>query len=450
MKDIKQLPLFKDFDGYSPKYHFFKNSLFGQIHDSIPWDQLVACLPEERSGRGAPSWFGAKGMFALMFLKSYLNISDRQLLERFNTDWSLQYFCGKVLAENQQIKDMTILTRVRAYLEKHCEWEMLQDVLITHWKQDVNNSHVLLMDATCYESYIRYPTDVKLLWECCEWIFEKQLFQLCGDLGIKKPRSKYREQKLAQAVYSKKKKKSFKETLRRRSALVYLLGKGLGQLQQILNAHKGAGVDLKDFARLAVIKKVHTQQEFLLTHAPSELKDRIVSLHKPYLRPIVRGKENKAVEFGAKAHILQVDGLAFIDKLDFNAFNECTRLKLSVAKHSYFFGPVYQLGADRIYATNNNRTFCTAKKLFTTFPKKGTKKLSKSEQTLRSELSKQRATVMEGVFGTQKNFYGLGKIKVKGEKREKLMIFFGIMTANSVKIAKRRAEKENPPEKKVA
>ena len=209
-------------------------------------------------------------------------------------------------------------------------------------------------------------------------------------------------------------------------------------------------MDLKDFARLAVIKKVHTQQEFLLTHAPSELKDRIVSLHKPYLRPIVRGKENKAVEFGAKAHILQVDGLAFIDKLDFNAFNECTRLKLSVAKHSYFFGPVYQLGADRIYATNNNRTFCTAKKLFTTFPKKGSKKLSKSEQTLRSELSKQRATVMEGVFGTQKNFYGLGKIKVKGEKREKLMIFFGIMTANSVKIAKRRAEKENPPEKKVA
>jgi hypothetical protein len=450
MKNTGQLPLFKDFDGYSPKYHFFKNSLFGQIHDCIPWDELVACLPEERSGRGAPSWFGGKGMFALMFLKSYLNVSDRQLLERFNTDWSLQYFCGKVLAENQQIKDMTILTRGRSYLERHCEWEKLQEVLIDHWKRDVNNTHVLLMDATCYESYIRYPTDVKLLWECCEWVFEKQLFRLCGSLGVKRPRSKYREQKISQSAYIKKRKKTFKETLKRRNALVYLLGKGIGQLQDMLNRHQGGDLELKDFARLAVIKKVHQQQEFLLTHPPSALKDRIVSLHKPYLRPIVRGKENKPVEFGAKAHILQVDGLTFIDKLDFNAFNECTRLKLSVAKHKRFFGPAKQLGADRIYATNDNRRFCTANKIITCFPKKGPKELSKSEKVLSSEISKQRATVMEGVFGTNKNFYGLGKIKVKGEKREKLMIFFGIMTANSVKIAKRRAEKQLPTDQKAA
>lgn len=124
--------------------------------------------------------------------------------------------------------------------------------------------------------------------------------------------------------YFRKRKNSFKKTLKRRKALVYLLGKGIAQLQEILDDHREAGLDLKDFARLAVVKKVHTQQQFLLTNPPSELKDRIVSLHKPYLRPIVRGKENKSVEFGTKAHILQVDGLTFIDKLDFNAFNECT------------------------------------------------------------------------------------------------------------------------------
>ena len=450
MKDMAQLPLFKDFDGYSPKYHFFKNSLLGDLHDKIPWDGLVSCLPEERSGRGAPSWFGAKGMFALMFLKAYLNISDRQLIERYNSDWMLQYFCGKVLADDQQIRDMTIMTRIRAYLEKHCEWEKLQEVLINHWKHDVSNTHVLLMDATCYESYIRFPTDVKLLWECCEWIFEDQLFRICSVLGIKRPRSKYREQKIEQMAYFRKRKNSFKATLKRRRALVYLLGKGIAQLQEILDSHQGAGVDLKDFARLAVVKKVYSQQQFLLTNPPSELKDRIVSLHKPYLRPIVRGKENKPVEFGAKAHILQVDGLAFIDKLDFNAFNECTRLKLSVAKHKRFFGPAKQLGADRIYATNSNRRFCTDNKIFTCFPKKGPKKQSKPEKVLSSEISKQRATVMEGVFGTNKDFYGLRKIRVKGEKREKLMIFFGIMTANAVKLAKRKREKENPPERKAA
>ena len=60
-----------------------------------------------------------------MFLKAYLNVSDRQLIERFNTDYSLQMFCGKLLAEDRQIRDTTILTRVRKYIEEHCEWERI-------------------------------------------------------------------------------------------------------------------------------------------------------------------------------------------------------------------------------------------------------------------------------------------------------------------------------------
>src|SRR5690554_7642119 len=82
MKDTAQLQIFKDFDAYSPKYHFFKNSLFGQIHDSLPWEELAALLPEENTGPGAPKWFDARGMFALMFLKAYLNVSDRQLIRK--------------------------------------------------------------------------------------------------------------------------------------------------------------------------------------------------------------------------------------------------------------------------------------------------------------------------------------------------------------------------------
>lgn len=84
------------------------------------------------------------------------------------------------------------------------------------------------------------------------------------------------------------------------------------------------------------------------------------------------------------------------------------------------------------------------------FPKKGPRKHGKPEKTLSSEISRQRATVMEGVFGIHKEYYGLRKIRVEGEKREKLMIFFGIMAANAVKIAKRRAEKENLPHQKAA
>jgi len=449
MKDTVQLQIFKDFDGYSPKYHFFKNSLFGQIHGSIPWEELAALLPKENTGPGAPKWFDATGMFALMFLKAYLNISDRHLIERFNTDYSLQMFCGKLLAEDRQIRDTTILTRVRKYIEEHCEWEKIQSVLLEHWKRDVDNSHVLLMDATCYESYIRFPTDVKLLWESCHWVFEKQLFRLCGIFGIKRPRSKYTEQKRKQLSYFRKRKNTYRETKKRRESLVYLLGKGLKQLQEVLDMSRAECMGPEDFSRLRTVKKVLAQQAFLLDHRPEELKDRVVSLHKPYVRPIKRGKENKPVEFGMKAHMLQVDGLSFLDTMSFKNFNETTRLKLSVLKHKAVFGSTSQLGADRIYATNANRRYCTGNKIFPSFPKKGPKRRSGAEKVLAGEIARQRATVMEGVFGTHKDHYGLRKIKVKGEKREKLMVLFATMAANAVKIAKRRTG-DPPPDRKAA
>jgi IS5 family transposase len=75
-----------------------------------------------------------------------------------------------------------------------------------------------------------------------------------------------------------------------------------------------------------------------------------------------------------KVHMLQVDGLSFLDAMSFNNFNETTRLKLSVLKHKAVFGNTSQLGADRIYATNSNRRYCTGNRIFTCFPKKGPKK----------------------------------------------------------------------------
>jgi len=44
--------------------------------------------------------------------------------------------------------------------------------------------------------------------------------------------------------------------------------------------------------------------------------DRIVSISQPYLRPIIRGKQGKTVEFGAKISVsLTGKGLAHVDKL---------------------------------------------------------------------------------------------------------------------------------------
>jgi len=94
---MTQPKLFQPERFLSPKWYLFKNSNFSSMYDSIPWDRLSDCLPEEHKGPGAPRWFSAQGMFGLMFLKSYLDISDEKLIERFNTDWSLQLFYGKVI-----------------------------------------------------------------------------------------------------------------------------------------------------------------------------------------------------------------------------------------------------------------------------------------------------------------------------------------------------------------
>ena len=33
------------------------------------------------------------------------------------------------------------------------------------------------------------------------------------------------------------------------------------------------------------------------------------SIDRPYIRPIIRGKENKRVEFGTKVNNIQIDGI---------------------------------------------------------------------------------------------------------------------------------------------
>ena len=432
-----QKQLFQPREYLNPKWYYFKQTQLGKVYDSIPWDQLKDLLPKEHLGPGAPRWFSASGMFGLMFLKSYLKISDEKLIERFNTDWSLQIFCGKLLRDDQKIRDNAIVSRTRSYLAEHVDLFHLQDILIGHWKRDMNNTQVLLMDATCYESYVRFPTDVKLLWESCQWVFEKQLYKWCRLLSIKRPRSKYREQKEKQQAYDRRRKKTFKQGKKRKRSLIYLLDKGLRQLQDLLNNNPQAHLTAYDRQYIRTIRKVLAQQTFLLTHQPKELKDRIVSLPKPYIRPIVRGKENKRVEFGMKVHMLQVDGICIIDKMDFNAFNESTRLRFSVLKHKSLFGKCNQLGADRIYATNANRRYATEHKIFTSFAKKGPKTDLPQEINLRKILSAVRATVMEGSFGTHKQHYGLDKVKAKGAKREMLWAFFSVMTSNAVLMGKR-------------
>ena len=58
-----------------------------------------------------------------------------------------------------------------------------------------------------------------------------------------------------------------------------------------------------------------------------KVSDHIVSINRHYIRPIVRGKETKSIEYGAKVNNIQTDGISFIGHISFKTFNEGIRLK---------------------------------------------------------------------------------------------------------------------------
>lgn len=175
------------------------------------------------------------------------------------------------------------------------------------------------------------------------------------------------------------------------------------------------------------------------------MQHRIVSIDRPYLRPIVRGKENKCVEFGAKVNNIQIDGISFIEHHSFEAFNEGIRLKECIDYQEKLTGiAVKRVGADTIYANNANRKFCTDKGIVTCFARKGPKPKDEDADlhTTRRIIGNLRATVMEGSFGNQKLHYSVGRIAARNQVSETLLLFFGIHMANAATLAARELAKE--------
>jgi hypothetical protein len=150
--------------------------------------------------------------------------------------------------------------------------------------------------------------------------------------------------------------------------------------------------------------------------------DRIVSISQPYVRPIVRGKVNKSVEFGAKLSVSLTDtGLARVDHLRWNAFHEGLDLKSQVEAYHERSGyyPVRVLG-DPIYGTRENRRYL--KRLGIHFAGKPLGRPRQVTEENREELNRLKAQrreeyleriPIEGKFGQGKNGYRLNYIRAK-------------------------------------
>ena len=434
------LLVFPNFDNhYDELFESFLRTRLGALYKSIPWESMVRSFGLCEYKKGPRSIFSPKGKIALMFLKHYAGCSDSKLIEQLNGNIHYQIFCDVIIPPQLPITNFKIVSEIRCELANRLDIDELQNILANHWKSHMSNLDSMVCDATCYESAIRYPTDIKLLWEAVEWNY-KMLGVVCKRLGIRKPRTKYLKWVRRYTNYSKSKRPSRKEKSALRRALLKLLAKINDKLTESEKLLKSLFTE-QYWQRRQASKTVLTQQwQYFFNQ--TQPKQRVVSIDKPYIRPIVRGKEVKKVEFGAKVHKIQVDGISFIEHLSFDAFNEGTRLKKSIWTTQKLFNKRVKLvGADRIYATNANRKFVTKRGIKTDFKRKGKPSKHKAQfDQLAQMITKERATRLEGSFGTDKEHFLLKRIQARKKETEILWIFFGIHTSNAIQIGMRMAK----------
>jgi IS5 family transposase len=281
--------------------------------------------------------------------------------------------------------------------------------------QELPNKGSLLLDATVSPQNVTFPTDLKVLnsaREKSEEIIDKLYNK--NKHGIVKPRT-YRE--IARKDFLTTNKKKHKSRAEIRDAIakqLRYLKRNIGHIEELLKEYQNdiSKAPLKRRLReyFPIIKEVFEQQNYMLQHNVNTIESRIVNIHQPHVRPIVRGKEGKKVEFGSKMQLSLVNGFSLIDKLDWNNFNEGIWLKDSVEKYRTRFGfyPEKVL-VDKIYCTRENRNYL--KDLGIQLQAKPLGRPRK--EALLNQVSPGERNPVEGKFGQAKVAYGMDNIMAK-------------------------------------
>lgn len=379
---------FPEFNFYELYHSTFEKSELGRIMKLLPLREMAENFGLVRKSMrpklGRKSFFTPEGKVTLMFLKMFTGLSCPKLMEQLNGNIHYQIFCDVIIDPTRPLTNYKLLDNIMLELAGKLKIQQLQGILADKWRPYMENLDTMYTDATCYESEMRYPTDAKLLWEEVEKSYAT-MCELSSRLGLRRPRTKFLDVQKANLTYRKQRKHSRSQTRKITRRLLDLLS-------------------------------------------------------KPHLRPIVRGKEVKSVEFGAKVNNILFDGISFIVKLSFNAFNEGSRLVHCLKMHKRLFGvEAKKVGGDTGYAGTENRDYCKANGIQTSFVKRGRPfgEKKKEKDLVRKELARVRATAMEGSFGTQKEHYDLRRVKARTKRTKILYIFFGIHTANVVQLADR-------------
>jgi hypothetical protein len=290
----------------------------------------------------------------------------------------------------------------------------------------------MLIDATVCPQDIAYPTDLNLLNDAREK--SEELIDLLYNplLHGKKPRTYRRKARKLYLNEAQKKSSTSRAIRKANKKQLNCLKRNIGHIHRLLDKHQGIPLDRKQYKYLLVIQTVYDQQEAMYIKGVNRIEDRIVSIHQPHVRPIVRGKRNAKVEFGAKIQVSLMNGFAFLDDLDWNAFNEGSRLMACVEKYKIRFGyyPAEVL-ADKIYCTRENRKLLKEKGIKLRAKPLGRPSLT---EAVEDHVRPGERNPIEGVFGQGKTAYGMNRIKARLSHTSGSWIATILMVINLVKI----------------
>ena len=303
----------------------------------------------------------------------------------------------------------------------------------TEAKSDVSqNRGRMLVDATACPQDIAYPTDLGLLnaiREKCEQIVDKLYIRSIH--GTVKPRT-YRETARKDYLTVAKKKKRTRSELKAaiRKQLGYVK-RDLKTIDRLLAAMVENPLKEKERTYVETIRKMYEQQDFMRRNKTHSVPERVVSIHQPHVRPIVRGKEKSNVEFGTKINVSLVDGYSFLDHLSWEAFNEGSHLMESVERfrrrHGFYPREVL---VDRIYCTRENHRRLKERGIKLTG-----RQLGRPPKAGREKLNPGDRNPIEGKFGQAKVRYGMDRIKARLKYTSESWVAMILVVMNLVRLA---------------
>jgi len=428
-----------------------------KLANLLDWDALVSVYARSMSSdQGAPG-VDARIVLGALIIKHMENKDDRGTIEVIQENPYMQYFLGLDGFRAGPVFDPSLFVYIRKRLGNDSLDQMNQMIISgalgLDRHEDIGegedggesptapNKGKLQMDATVAGAHIQYPTDLNLLNESREKS-EAIIDGLYLKLSLnKKPRTYRRVARKRYLNVAKKKHKTHKEIRKGIKAQLGHLRRNLASIDKILEQNPLAEnlLGKADYRYLPVIRELHRQQQEMYTEQKHQIDNRIVSIHQPHIRPMVRGKERHKVEFGAKINVSLQNGYARINDMEFEAYNESTRLMDQVEAYRKLNGRYPELvQTDKIYLTRANRAYLKERNIRHTGKPLGRapKEEPTAYQKRKQRKEQNERNQIEGKFGQGKRAYGLNRIMARLPQTQESWIASILLVMNILKWSK--------------